>query len=233
MFCRYCGKEIQSPGDICENCGKKQKELQCTNGYFGILEVIDGPPKATLNQESTSGIEHGTKSEEDVQQERIYFQKQIKKYEKKIKHLESYLLSIKKAFLITVIIIVFLIVILFIIGILWLISISGIERQTSGRDVAISVNMPETGSDSVSDDEMVLVNTTVSGNSTESEKTAESGNASVSGNTLVSGNGTTSENTADERKESVSDNYIKEEVSISENLPRTGIDSKNRAPKER
>lgn len=40
MFCKYCGKKIESLTVPCPHCQNSQGELQSTDGYFGILKKM-------------------------------------------------------------------------------------------------------------------------------------------------------------------------------------------------
>ena len=43
MFCKYCGKKLEKPEQLCPYCGKEQGMLRVTDGYFGILENMASP----------------------------------------------------------------------------------------------------------------------------------------------------------------------------------------------
>ena len=42
MFCRYCGAALAKTDTKCPSCGKEQGPVFATNGYFGVLDKING-----------------------------------------------------------------------------------------------------------------------------------------------------------------------------------------------
>ena len=41
MFCKYCGRKMINISEPCTYCKRSQGELQATNGYFGILNLVE------------------------------------------------------------------------------------------------------------------------------------------------------------------------------------------------
>lgn len=61
MFCRYCGAALAKTDTKCPSCGKEQGPVFATNGYFGVLDKINGPnlksesaPKQTPSEKNIS-----------------------------------------------------------------------------------------------------------------------------------------------------------------------------------
>lgn len=42
MFCRYCGAALAKTDTKCPSCGKEQGPVFATNGYFGVLDKVNG-----------------------------------------------------------------------------------------------------------------------------------------------------------------------------------------------
>ena len=50
MFCRYCGAALAKTDTKCPLCGKEQGPVFATNGYFGVLDKVNGQSVKTEGQ---------------------------------------------------------------------------------------------------------------------------------------------------------------------------------------
>lgn len=50
MFCRYCGAALAKTDTKCPLCGKEQGSVFATNGYFGVLDKVNGQSVKTEGQ---------------------------------------------------------------------------------------------------------------------------------------------------------------------------------------
>lgn len=50
MFCRYCGAALAKTDTKCPLCGKEQGPVFVTNGYFGVLDKVNGQSVKTEGQ---------------------------------------------------------------------------------------------------------------------------------------------------------------------------------------
>ena len=50
MFCKYCGSPLEKVGAKCPSCGKEQGPVFATNGYFGVLDKVNGQSVKTESQ---------------------------------------------------------------------------------------------------------------------------------------------------------------------------------------
>lgn len=50
MFCRYCGAALAKTDTKCPLCGKEQGPVFATNGYFGVLDKVNGQGVKTEGQ---------------------------------------------------------------------------------------------------------------------------------------------------------------------------------------
>lgn len=100
MFCRYCGREMRSAGPVCGNCKRDQKELQSTDGFFGVLHAVAEErtfqDKTRESEMSMFGVEHIPMAKAEDEQEKRYLWEQLQVRNKRITYLENCTIKLRK-----------------------------------------------------------------------------------------------------------------------------------------